>query len=197
MMRNKLSTAILIGALVAGHAGAIPITLGGLPSLREATLDSAVEGFAGSGNATAAIVDGYLASLAPWTEVGSVEPDTGGPGPYSQGLLDIVLLSGIWGDSPAAGTWAINGATFWTDHAEAAISLHVGNGGGEYDHFVWRIEPGVLSGTWSYDGGALGGGGLSNLKLHTTGTAVPDGGVTIALLGMGIMGFALLKRRLG
>ena len=146
-MRNKLSTAILIGALVAGHAGAIPITLGGLPTLREATLDSAVEGFAGSGNATAAIVDGYLASLAPWTEVGSVEPDTGGPGPYSQGLLDIVLLSGIWGDSPAAGTWAINSATFWTDHAEAAISLHVGNGGGEYDHSKAHRQ-GVSVPTW-------------------------------------------------
>jgi hypothetical protein len=75
--------------------------------------------------------------------------------------------------------------------------MHVGNGGGDPDHFIWQVEQDELSGTWSYTRGNTGGGGLSNLKLYTagTGTSVPDAGTTLVLLGGSLIGLGALRRR--
>lgn len=172
------------------------VTLGGVE--RKAALSPAVsgEGFTGSGNATDATLNGnagFSALVAPstWTERG--EETVSGP----SGIFDVTLTSGSWGSGNAGGTWMITDASFWTKYAYGAISMHIGDGEGDPDHFVWRIQTGNLSGEWIYEKISGEGGGLSNLKLYSagTGTRVPDAGSTLALLGLGpgLLGF--LKRR--
>ena len=161
---------------------AISITLGGpLPTFREATLDSAIAGSGriGSGNATVTDVEGYYGG--DWTERG--ESTDGG----DVGIFEVVLTSGAWGGNVAGGTWEITDSLFWTSYADGAISMHVGDGDGEPDHFVWQITPSDLTGTWSYDGTGIGGGGLSNLKLYSGGTGVPEATSTLIALGLAML----------
>ena len=81
-----------------------------------------------------------------------------------------------------------------------AISLHDGNGGGEPDHFIWKLTPETQAGNWSYDGTGLGGGGLSNLKLYSAASAipnpprVPDSGTTLVSLGIAVLGLGSLRK---
>ena len=186
-------------------AQAIAITLGGpLPTARTATLSDAVpgSGVTGSGNASVTNVDAAYVGDGAWTERGSVEGGNAGPGTINDRMLTVQVLSGNWGSNgPLSGNWTINDPTFWTSYAEGAISLHVGNGNGEPDHFIWKLTPALLSGTWSYDGTGIRGGGLSNLKLYSTGIGrstngnpVPDGGATIALLGLSLLGMTAARK---
>ena len=178
---------------------ATSITLGGGVGFRSATLDSAVagSGHTGSGNATVTDIEGYYGG--DWTERGSVESGSGS-GLFSDGLLSVNVTSGQFGVNKASGTWTVS-SSFWTTYGEGAISIHVGNGNGEPDHFAWKLTPGLLSGTWDYDGTPLRGGGLSNIKLYSTGTGttvnptnVPEGGSSIALLASSILGMLTFRR---
>ena len=208
LMKNKSYFAAVLGMLAVcsmPQVNAASITLGGpLPTNRTATLDSAQAGAnnstTGSGNATAASTSAFFG--VPYTERGSVAGN-GGPGNYASGQLNIQVLTGSWGgNGPLTGNWTITNAAFWTTFGNAAISLHVGNGGGGPDHFIWKLTQGAQSGSWSYSGVGLGGGGLSNLKLYSNGTApgtgdargVPDGGTTIACLGMALLGLGSMRR---
>ena len=172
------------------------ITLGGpLPTARTATLSSALAGAAnsttGSGNATVTEVEAFFGGN--WTE----RADSTGPG--NNGWLNIAVTTGTFGATPAAGTWTITNAAFWTTYGSGAISMHVGNGGGEPDHFIWKLTPGPLTGSWSYNGTGLGGGGLSNLKLYSTGSApprVPDSGTTLVSLGIAALGLGSMRKLL-
>jgi hypothetical protein len=193
-------TSLLAAALAVSlsNLNAALITLGGpLPGAREAALSDAQSGAAnsstGTGNATVDEVEAAFGG--DWTERASATS------PGTSGWLDVVVNSGSFGTTPAAGTWSINNANFWTSFGEGAISLHVGNGGGDPDHFIWKLTQGAMSGTWSYNGTSeeLRGGGLSNLKLYSTGTGnrVPDGGTSIALLGMALIGLGGARKVLG
>ena len=74
--------------------------------------------------------------------------------------------------------------------------MHVG-GNGSPEHFIWLVEQGELTGTFSYTRGDTRGGGFSNLKLYAAGTGsrVPDAGTTVALLGASLIGLGALRRR--
>lgn len=174
-------------------ASALALTLGGFPD-RQATLDSATQGTTGSGNATAATLNGIsFGGLAPWTERDQSTSSTNG------GLFTVDLTSGSWGSGNASGTWTINDGSFWTTYGNVAISMHVGNGSrSNIHHFIWLIQQGQLTGTWSYTRGSTSGGGLSNLKLYTSGTGsrVPDSGATVALLGLSLLGLASVRKML-
>lgn len=170
------------------------ITIGALPG-RMASLSEAIDSASGQGNARAVDVDVAFPFLAPWTERGEVTDTLSGV------LFSVVLGSGTWGPN-ASGTWMINDANFWTTYASVAIAMHVGNGRSKTipnppDHFIWLIKPGELNGTWSWDAGTTyNGGGLSNLKLFTSGKgSVPDSGTTLILLGAALAGLGFLRRR--
>ena len=194
-----LAVCAVIAPLAAQATGVI--ALGG-GALRSASLGSAEAGYTGSGNGTDAAVQVDTGGAA-WTEVGSVA-GSGGPGTYNGGGLRVVVTTGSWGGSgPLSGTWTITSATFWTTYGDAAISLHAGNGGGNPDHFTWVLTDGATTGTWTYDGSAFRGGGLSNLKLFgRTGTrqdpnpSVPEGGTTVALLGIALCGLGMARSRM-
>lgn len=176
------------------------ITLGGpLPTARTATLSSAMAGAAnsttGSGNATVSNVETFFGG--DWTERAD------GTGAGINGWLNIVVTTGMFGSNKVGGTWSITNAAFWTTYGMGAISMHVGNGGGEPDHFIWKLTQGTQAGSWSYDGTGLGGGGLSNLKLYSTGTRaptggpnVPDGGTTLVSLGVALLGLGSMRKLL-
>lgn len=207
MFKAKVIGFVAAGAIalcLPGTARAGTITLGGpLPTFRTASLTSALLGTTGSGNATA--VDVEAAFGGDWTQVGEATASSS----TGSGLLTVGLTSGSWGSSKVSGTWSI-GSGFSALYQDLAISLHVGNGGGEPDHFIWLVaKDGIpsapYSGTWSYDGTGLGGGGLSNIKAYGSNDStvivpdvpVPDGGATLALLGSALVGIAALRRRFG
>lgn len=65
-----------------------------------------------------------------------------------------------------------------------------GAGGGQQESFVWYV--GDLSGVHSISPTAA----LSHVSLFNgTSTSVPDGGATLGLLGLGMMGLGYLRRR--
>lgn len=165
---------------------------------RQASLADASQGWYGTGNATVQDVESYFPTLSPWTERGSVSPSSGsGTGIYEGNALTVNVLTGSFGGTDVTGTWTINDTSFWSSYGNAAISMHVGNGAGDPDHFVWLIDQGKTTGTWSYRVFSGGGGGLSNLKLYSSGTAtkVPDGGYTLVLVGLAFSGLGLICRK--
>jgi len=173
------------------------VTLG--TAARQAALESAVTGagnsFYGNKNAKAKVLNANVPfqAFGTWMELDEL---AGSNGNGANNIFKVNLTSGSWGSGDAAGTWEILDTNFWTSYAYGAISLHVG-GNTTADHFVWRLTPDKLSGTWAYDLISGGGGGLSNLKLYKAGkgTGVPDTGSTLVLLGLGIGVLGFLKRR--
>ncbi len=141
----------------------------------------------GEGNATEPDVESYLGGN--WTEVGEVT----GSGATSPWFI-VALTSGSWGNSaPITGTYSIS-PSFWSTYLNGAVSVHVGNGQGSPDHWVYGLVPGTLSGSWSYVANNANGGGLSNLKLFGNGVAVPEPS-TVVLLGIGLAMLGLRRRR--
>lgn len=186
---KKLTFGLLMGItslLVTQFASAALIMCGS--AQRMAELDSATSCSTGLGNPQDTDLNTYFGPS--WSRV--AEETSGGNSSY---LFDVSLTSGSWGGGDAGGTWTIH-SDFWATYGDAAISMHVGNGGGDPDHFVWLIVDGETSGTWAYDFKSGGGGGLSNLQLwgRGEGTTVPEPG-TIALLGIGIVGLSLCRKK--
>ena len=171
-----------------------------MPTARTATLSSAVAGATnsttGSGNATVSEVEAFFGG--DWTERAD------GTGAGINGWLNINVLSGTFGSKKVSGEWTITNAAFWTTYGMGSISMHVGNGGDDGpDHFIWKLTPGTQAGSWSYDGTGLKGGGLSNLKLYSTGLPsptgppnVPDGGTTLVSLGVALLGLGSMRKLL-
>jgi VPDSG-CTERM motif len=192
-MTRVVAAALAIWSLMPPAAGADTITLGGpLPNSRMASLNDAISGFTGNGNATETQVESYYGGN--WTELGSCQAGD----PCNNGVLTVNLMVGSWGSGLAAGTWSI-ASPF--PYSNLALSIHVGNGGGNPDHFVWLIAnngvpAGPYSGTWGYYKGNTSGGGLSNFKAYGRTLSVPDGGTTIALLGFAMLGVGYLRRRI-
>ncbi len=131
-----------------------------------------------------------------WTKEGEITASGSSVG----SLLTISFTSGSWGGQNVAGTWNID-SSFWTEYGMAVITMHVGNGNGNPDHFAWMIDKNnPLSGTFSYRDVDMTGGGLSNFFLFgsgvpttTTNIPLPESGVGMLML----IGFAsvLLARR--
>lgn len=178
-----------VGILVAfcGAANASTITCGN--QYRTASLTSAEACFTGSGNTKLSHIEDYFDGE--WDPLGGVSSST------TNGYLTVNLLTGSWGSGgPITGTWAID-QSFWSVYGTASLSIHVGNGRYDPDHFAWLITDGQTSGTWSYTKLSGNGGGLSNMHLWGSGEPKVDVAEPslLMLIVVGLLSVLVARRR--
>lgn len=202
-------SALIVAGLQASHSYAIPMeTCGSDATPRMASLGIALDCSAKSLGHTV-----HDSELDTWL---------GGSWTEENDWLTIVLTSGSWGGSPAAGTWSIN-PLFWDKYGKAAITMHVGGiqtdetctGKGKdkvctptspvpYDNFAWLIGEDEISGEWSYTKNFGSGGGLSNIKLWGSGeptseeppppVRVPEPS-SVLLFALGLLGLVVARKK--
>lgn len=186
--------ALLVLGMVSSNASAVVVLntdTCGAPD-RTATMTDALHCAYGNGNPGADTIAVHYGDI--WVDAGEVVDTTPGG---ADGYLTATSNEG-WGNIPNSGTWEID-AAFWDLYDSAVISMHVGNGGGDPDHWAWMMNDGATSGTWSLDflpDGLTGGGGLSNIRLWGVEgeTSVPAPGAAI-LLGLGLIGLVGMRKR--
>lgn len=178
---------LLLSCVIASAADAAVINCGN--EYRTATLSSAEACHIGSGNTSLADIDSYFGGE--WVHLGGVSSST------TLGFMTVNLLSGAWGEGgPISGSWAIDPA-FWGIYGSAALSIHVGNGRYDPDHFAWFITDGQTSGAWSYQKLSGNGGGFSNMHLWGSGipkVTVPEPNILLLMM-MGLLSVFIARRR--
>ncbi|MEL0586969.1 MAG: PEP-CTERM sorting domain-containing protein [Candidatus Thiodiazotropha sp. (ex. Lucinoma kazani)] len=160
---------------------------------RSATLEGAAECAYGLGNPDASDINVYWGDEFSWLMAGEIALADGASG-GSDGYFSATADGG-WGAIPNSGTWEIATA-FWDVYDNAVITMHVGNGGGDPDHWAWLMSDGALSGDWNLEQISGNGGGLSNFKLWGTETtaSVPEP-TTLTLIGIGLAGLGFARRK--
>lgn len=159
---------------------------------RTATMSGALHCAYGLNNPDADTINGYYGDV--WADAGELTGDG------TDGFLSATSDAG-WGAIPNSGTWAID-ASFWDLYDSAVITMHIGNGNGDPDHWAWSMMDGATAGTWSLDytygpDTSTNGGGLSNIRLWGVQgqTSVPAPGAAI-LLGLGLIGLVGIRKKI-
>lgn len=93
-----------------------------------------------------------------------------------------------------SGTVTFNGS-FWDDYSSGAIGFKFGTGNQPDEWFVYQLVAGVTSVDWTFfNEGLVRGGGLSHVNLYGIPTTVAAP-MTLALLGLGLMAVASVRRQ--
>jgi len=190
-MKNviKIMGAMVLTAFsVSVFANPILGTTCGSPD-RVASLAGGAQCAYGNGNPDATDITSYYGDV--WGSAGELTGDG------TNGYLSATSDAG-WGVIPNSGTISID-ASFWSVYDSAVVTMHIGNGAGDPDHWAWLTIDNLIFSSWTLDyipGGTEAGGGLSNIKLWgVRGDGdVPEPGM-IALLAIGLVGAGLVRRR--
>lgn len=201
-IRNLLSILALVFMGISSNNALAIVVLNtdtcGVPD-RTGTMTDALHCAYGSGNPDGSTIAGHYEDV--WGDAGELT------GNGTDGFLSATSDGG-WGNIPNSGTWEID-ASFWTLYDSAVITMHIGNGGGDPDHFAWLMNDAAASGTWSIDfvGGmdacaedpncSTIGGGLSNIRLWgvSGGTSVPAPGAAF-LFGLGLLALVGMRKKI-
>jgi hypothetical protein len=208
---TKLSRIILVTALVSfgvaslGEASSITCPTTGSPN-RQMTLTSDGVGSitcvtVGPTTGTPQVADlvaafGTPSGTGTWIAAGSFAGTTG-----TNGWLTIGLTGGSWGSLPVSGTWSLNNYP-WSTYPYAALTFHLGNGGGDPDWFMFLLPQYATHGTFDISKLSGKGGGFSNVVLWADpptnpgdpNTPVPEP-ASLLLFGTGLAGLAMQLRR--
>jgi len=160
----------------------------------------------GSKNPKKSDIDSYFGGS--WEIIGELESDSGA-GFIGDEIFSAIITHGTWGSAPVAGTWSI-GSSFWDSNDSAVISMHIGNGGGEPDHFAWGLitaddSSGFFGIGFEWQGTtmddsfpsdlSISGAGLSNIKLWGENPVVVPVPAAVWLFGTALIGFVGMSRR--
>ena len=105
-----------------------------------------------------------------------------------------IVVTGLGGTS---GTFSFN-VSLWSSYSNLIIVFKSGVGQADPDWAAFDLDPLTVGGSWNIYNDAEGGDqslSLASLYGLPGTTTVPDGGATLGLLGLGMLGLGYLRRR--